>query len=186
MSSNSWDVLFSSGDYYFGTEPNDFLRENSRLIPKGSEVLCLGAGEGRNAVFLAELGHRVTAIDQSAPGMAKLERLARERGVTVDALHADLVFHDLGRARWDAIVWIWPDLPHDERLRIHPGCVEALKPGGVFLLEALAVHASRLDLIEELAGLHVTHAVELERELQEGTAHRGTAAVVQLVGKRPL
>lgn len=53
---------YNRAEYVFGTEPNDFLKENFQKIPLGGKVLCLAEGEGRNAVFLAEQGYQVTAM----------------------------------------------------------------------------------------------------------------------------
>ncbi len=60
-----WDERYQGDDYVYGTEPNDFLRAQADQLPPG-RILCLAEGEGRNAVFLAEQGFTVTAIDQSA------------------------------------------------------------------------------------------------------------------------
>ena len=83
MSSTFWDERFRGNEYAYGREPNDFLRAEAHRIPAGP-VLCLAEGEGRNAVFLAGLGHEVTAVDFSLEGLRKTERLAREHGVALE------------------------------------------------------------------------------------------------------
>ena len=70
-----WDKRYAGETYAYGTQPNDFLRDNAQSLPVG-DTLCLGEGEGRNAVFLAGLGHRVTALDSSEVGLGKALRLA--------------------------------------------------------------------------------------------------------------
>src|SRR5439155_17255686 len=77
-----WDSRYSEPGWAFGTEPNDFLREQAHHMPQG-RVLCLAEGEGRNAVWLAGQGHAVTAVDQSSAGLDKAQRLARRRGVRI-------------------------------------------------------------------------------------------------------
>ena len=57
-----WDERYSSDDYVYGTAPNDFLVSVADRLP-GGRVLCLGEGEGRNAVWLAQRGLEVTAVD---------------------------------------------------------------------------------------------------------------------------
>lgn len=57
-----WDERYRGEDFVYGTEPNGFLRAASSQLTRG-RVLCLAEGEGRNAAFLAEQGHRVTAVD---------------------------------------------------------------------------------------------------------------------------
>lgn len=71
-----WDSRYAEPGWAFGTEPNDFLREHTRLLPPKGRVLCLAEGEGRNAVHVASLGHDVTAVDISAVGMGKAAALA--------------------------------------------------------------------------------------------------------------
>ena len=84
-----WDERYASEDYAYGTEPNDFLREVAPRLPVG-KTLCLGEGEGRNAVFLAGLGHRVTALDGSRVGLEKARRLAADRGVAIVLISSDM------------------------------------------------------------------------------------------------
>ena len=56
-----WDERYTREGWAFGTEPNDFLKEEAHRIPWGGRVLCLGEGEGRNAVYLASRGYLVVA-----------------------------------------------------------------------------------------------------------------------------
>jgi hypothetical protein len=70
MSSQFWDDRYRADEHAYGREPNGFLRAEAHRIARG-RVLCLAEGEGRNAVFLAGLGHEVTAVDFSAEGSAK-------------------------------------------------------------------------------------------------------------------
>ena len=83
----------------YGTEPNDFVREVADRIPEGP-VLCLAEGEGRDAVFLAERGHAVTAVDLSEVGMANAKKLAAERNVPLATIVADLADFDPGTEKW--------------------------------------------------------------------------------------
>src|SRR3954463_9690297 len=84
-----WDERYSQPGFAYGTEPNEFLVAAAGRIPAGP-VLSLGEGEGRNAAYLAGLGHRVVAVDQSEVGLAKARRLAADRGLTIETVRADL------------------------------------------------------------------------------------------------
>lgn len=194
-----WDERYAAPEYFYGTEPNDFLRSQAAAIPKGGRVLCLGEGEGRNAAFLAGLGFGVVALDQSAQGLRKALALAASRGLSVSAVQADLAIHDIEPGSWDAIVSIWCHLPSALRARVHAQVVSGLKPGGVFILEAYRPEQLRFgtggpketDLLptlaglrQELAGLQFGHALELERDVREGSGHAGRSAVVQVVARR--
>jgi hypothetical protein len=84
-----WDQRYSAEGYVYGTEPNGFLVAKADLLPAGA-ILCLGEGEGRNAVWLATQGYEVTAVDASGVGLHKARGLAAERGVRITTVHADL------------------------------------------------------------------------------------------------
>ncbi len=196
---NHWDQRYGGADYVYGTQPNDFLREQAAALPSGGRVLCVGEGEGRNAVFLAGLGHDVVALDASAVGLAKAERLATRHGVRIETLHADLADFELGRGAWDGIISIWCHLALPLRARVYRDVAAALRPGGVFLLEAYTPEQLRLDtggpktldllpslaaLRAELVGLEFAIAVERQRDVCEGRGHGGRSAVVQMLGRR--
>lgn len=199
MSANPWDTRYAGEAFMYGTAPNDFLREQVRSLPPGGRVLCLAEGEGRNAVFLAERGFRVTGVDGSKVGLEKAQRLARERGVKLETIVADLRNFDLGAGQWDAIVSIWCHVPPALRASLHPRIVAALAPGGVFLLEHYhprqleyrtggppdaALLVTRDELERDFAGLTVLHGFEGEREVQEGTGHAGKSFVTRFLGRR--
>ena len=198
MDPHRWDERYSSTEFVFGTEPNDFLASVAGQIPPGP-VLMLGEGEGRNAVFLAGRGYEVVAIDQSEVGLAKARRLADERGVRIQTRQADLNDYRIESGAWAGIVSIFCHLPLSIRVPLHAAVVRGLRPGGVFVLEAYTPRQlgrgtggppdpemmPTLDLLtDELAGLEFVYARELEREVCEGVRHTGLAAVVQLVARR--
>jgi SAM-dependent methyltransferase len=198
MSKQMWDERYRAAEYAYGVEVNDFLRAQAGHIPPGP-VLCLAEGEGRNAVFLASRGHAVSAVDFSAEGLRKAERLAGERGVRLELIEADLATFDLGVERWSAIVSIFAHTPPEIRRRVHAAIPHALRPGGALVLEAyrpeqfaLATGGPRdaawmptlADLRTELGGLDLVLAQESDREIHEGRLHSGPSATVQLVGTR--
>lgn len=193
-----WDERFSEDTYFYGTQPNDFLKLNVASIPRG-EVLCLAEGEGRNAVFLAGQGYEVTAVDSSPVGLKKAQQLAAEHGVHINIVQADLADYDPGHERWSGIVSIFCHLPPDIRRRLHSTLPDALIPGGVLLLEAYTpdqlkfktggppvadMMMSKEILKEEMPGLSFRHLQEIERDVIEGKGHTGHAAVVQAIATR--
>lgn len=135
MSKQLWDERYAADDFVYGTDPNDVVRAEAHRIAPG-RVLCLAEGEGRNAVFLASLGYDVTAVDFSTSALRKAERLARERGVTVELIEADLATFDLGTDAWTGIVSVFAHVPRDIRARVYGAVPRALVPGGVIILEA--------------------------------------------------
>ena len=164
-----WDQRYSSPEFYYGTQPNDFLAAHIAAIPPGP-VLDLGCGEGRNAVFLAGLGHQVTAVDFSAAGLRKGERLAREKGVEVAFVEADLATYEPELDAYAGIVAIFAHMPEAVRKHVHGWIHRALRPGGVFILEAYTP-----------APLAIEVGREVERDIHEGAFHGGPSATVQVV-----
>jgi SAM-dependent methyltransferase len=197
---NLWNERYAPATYFYGTEPSDFLRQQAPAIPSAGTVLCLGEGEGRNAVYLAGQGYDVVALDQSAVGLEKAGRLAAAKAVHIETLIANLDGYRFDAARWDGVVSIWCHLPSTIRSSIHRQVVTGLKPGGVFLLEAYTPRQipngtggpKDVDLLPTLAelrrdleGLEILKGAEIDRIVQEGTGHNGLSAVVQIVARRP-
>lgn len=195
-----WDERYSTEEYAYGKAPNHFLEESYNVIPKG-KVLSLAEGEGRNAVFLAKQGYSVTAVDASQVGLGKAKKLAKENGVTIELVHADLIDFDIGENRWDGIVSIFCPLPSALRKELHNKVVAGLKASGVFLIEAYTPDqlkhgtgggnsadrmTSKESLILELEGLKFIHLIELERNVVEGIYHTGLSAVVQAIALKEI
>lgn len=188
-----WNERYQQPGYMYGTEANDFLQSVAPRL-KGP-VLCLGDGEGRNGVFLAQQGLAVTSIDLSPVGLEKAQGLAKQRGVSLTTQVADLETWDLGTAKWGAIVSIFCHLPPWVRTKVHANLATALLPGGHFVLEAYTPRQLAFDtggpknaellyepaaMRAELTGFDLERCEELEREVREGEWHRGRAAVVQV------
>lgn len=196
-----WDRRFAGEGYLFGTEPNRFLVAASELIAPGGRVLCIADGEGRNSVWLAGRGFRVEAFDSSPVGVSKARRLASERGVSVD--------HAVG----DADSWRWPEgiydavaaifiqfAPPESRRRLFVRIAHSLRPGGLLLLEGYRVEqlehgtggprvAEQLytedQLRAELAAFEIERLESYDAIVEEGHAHSGMSALVDVVARRP-
>lgn len=193
-----WDEEYSVEEYVYGREPNEFLLQMSDRLKKGS-VLCLAEGEGRNAVHLARRGFVPTAVDSSGVGLAKAEKLAKEFGVTIRTVTADLAEYVIEEGAWDSIVSISCHVHQDLRRRLHRDVVAGLKEGGTFLLEAYTPKQLELQtggppsaeylmdlavLKEELEGLDFMHGQELVRDVVEGINHTGKGSVVQVLARK--
>ena len=200
-----WDQQFSTAHYKYGTAPNAFLVSQAARVAAGSRVLVPGDGEGRNGVWLAEQGHDVTSIDSSAVGLEKTQSLARSRGVRITTAHADLVAWEPVEASVDAVVSIYLHFPPDVRAMIHAKFLRALRPGGLFILEAfhpshfgtstfgpkdptmlysLAMLRADLAAFTTTAPSHPHEellAEELTVDLDEGPGHAGRSRVTRWV-----
>jgi len=176
-----------------------FFMAMSDRLPAG-KVLCLAEGEGRNAVWLAEQGYQVTAVDASEVGLQKARQLAEMRGVHITTLHADLADFEVEPQYWDAIISIFCHLAPELRRKVHHRCEQGLRPDGLMLVEAyrsaqleyktggppLAVMMMDKNPISaELEGLEFIHLLECEREIHEGDFHHGMGAVIQVLARKP-
>ncbi len=195
-----WDERYDHPKHLFGTTPNVFLTEVAHLIPAGGRVLCVADGEGRNGVWLAERGLRVSTFDASARGVAKARALAAARGVALDATVADVATADWPDATFDAVVGVFIQfsLSH-ERPALFARVRRTLLPGGRFILVGYTpdqlAHGTGGPrnpdklyepgrLRDELADFDLEHFDVRERVLDEGVGHRGISAVVEVVARR--
>lgn len=196
---NFWHQRFDQPTYFYGIQANDFIRQAHTQLPTGGRILSLGEGEGRNAVFLAEQGFEVTALDGAQSGLDKTQRLATKKGVQVHTLLADLQHYEFQDQAWDGIISVFCHLPPALRIQVHQSIYASLKPNGVFLLEAYTPQQlhyktggpSNIDLLYkaddlalELAPLHFKRLSEQVRDIHEGEGHKGASAVVQIIAKR--
>jgi len=196
-----WNSRFAVESYIFGTHPAAFLAENARYIPPRSRVFAPADGEGRNSVFLAELGHRVVATDLAENAIAKASKLADIRGVSVDFRHLDLQAWPWPEAEFDAIVAVFIQFaPPAFRDQIFAGMRQTVRPGGIVLLHGytpkqLEYKTGGPSVLEQLyteellraafANWEILRLEAYERELDEGEGHKGLSAVIDLVARRP-
>jgi SAM-dependent methyltransferase len=132
----TWNARFAREGFFFGEEPNAFLRTQSHWLRPGGSVLCVADGEGRNSVWLAEQGFQVTAFDFAPNAVAKAKRLAQRRNVSVKHELGDIYTWPWTAARYDAVVAVFIQfLPPDLRDSVFAGMKSAVEPGGLFLLE---------------------------------------------------
>lgn len=128
-----WEARYQQPGYWCGEEPVAFLREHLAELPVGA-ALDLAMGEGRNAVFLARHGFALTGIDSSATAVAKAKARARQEGVQLTAIAADLENYPLPAAQFDVVLCFY----YLQRPLFGP-MVEALKPGGALVMETYTV-----------------------------------------------
>ena len=199
--SEFWNERYENESYMYGVNANDFLQAQAHLIYQGGRVLSLAEGEGRNAVYLAQQGYRVRGVDFSSKGREKALNLAQTQKVSIEYDLADLTRYELGVASWDAVVSIFCHLHDTDRLAVYELVKRALKPGGVFILEAYnrkqlqygtggPSDASYLASLDQLKAFFEEFGIVLEqdivREIYEGEHHYGLSAVTQFVARKPI
>lgn len=195
---NFWDHNFAVAGFKYGTAPNAFLVAQAHRLKPGSDVLVPGDGEGRNGVWLAQQGHRVTSMDGSSVGLQKAQALAAERNVTLETALGDLADWSPEPAAFDAVVLTFVHLPPAIRADAHRRLAAGLRPGGVLVLEAF--HPLQLDhrsggpkdaamlytpelLRQDFSGMDEILVWAGETTLDEGPGHQGLAHVTRWIGR---
>jgi SAM-dependent methyltransferase len=196
-----WNNRFSAEGYLFGRAPNVFLASQRGRLKPGMRALSIADGDGRNSVFLASLGLDVTAFDFSPVAVEKAKRLAAEAGVRVDHRQSDILAWEWEPSRYDAIAAIFFQfLDPAQRAKVFAGLVASLAPGGLLLLQgyrpeqianatggpkdAENMYTEPL-LHESFRELEILHLVSHDAVLDEGTAHVGMSALIDLVARKP-
>lgn len=133
-----WDERFREEEYAFGKRANPFLKRHIVTLRKG-KALDLAAGEGRNAVFLARHGFDVDAIDISEVGLRKAQRLAKEMGVKVHTLLADLDTYQIQKEQYDLITNFY-----FLNRNLVPKIKRGLKKGGMVIFETYLLEHRKL------------------------------------------
>ncbi len=198
-----WNERYSQADYAYGTQPNQFLQQQLEKLTPGS-ILFPAEGEGRNAVFAAQLGWRVSAFDISTEGKTKALQLAQSNQVTIDYQVGELQNLDYASGQFDVITLIYAHFPAAIKSAYHQTLNGFLRKGGVVIFEAFSKKhldciaqnpkvggPKELDMlfsIEEIqtdfANYEFLELQEIEIELNEGIYHNGTGSVIRFIGRK--
>jgi len=197
-----WEERYATPDYLFGKDPSIFITEKTEYLKAGQTALVVADGEGRNSVFMAEQGLVVTAMDGAANAVAKAEKLAAERGVSVDFKVADILQWDWDAVQYDLVVGIFIQfVGPDARAGIFEGMKRSLKPGGMLLLHGYTPEQIELGtggppfvenmytkeiLADSFGDFEILALNAYHREVQEGRGHSGMSALIDLVAQKPL
>lgn len=196
-----WNERFAGDEYVYGTEPAGFLKREARRLAPRSSVLSVAEGEGRNAVWLAQKGHDVTAMDGAPNAVAKARRLAAARGVEAAFHLADIAAWDWTPAAYDAVIGIFIQFaPPEAQAETVAGMKRTVRPGGLVLLHGFAERQAGYgtggppnpaqlytpDLLRaRFADFEILRLEDYDAEIDEGHGHSGRAALIDLVARRP-
>lgn len=198
-----WDDRYSGDDYFYGEQPNEYLKAQLPPFPPGS-ILFPAEGEGRNAVYAATLGWKVSAFDQSAEGQKKALRLAQKHGVAIDYNVGEFQTLRYAPGQFDAIALIYAHFAADLKSAYHKMLDTYLKPGGIVILEAYSKKHIEFNRDNDRAGgprdvnmLYSTGEIladfnnydilelnELVIEQEEGLYHSGKGWVIRFTGRK--
>lgn len=193
---NLWNQRYSTEEFVYGREANSFFAKSLEPFKPG-KILLPGEGEGRNAVYAAVRGWKVDAFDQSSVGAEKANRLAREMGVQINYKACRLEDFSFEEGIYDVVGLVYFHAPTPVRRLLHQKVFEALKPGGMVILEGF--HSSQLGrnsggppslellfnkemLLEDFSSLELDLLEEIEVNLDEGLFHSGPAKLIRYRG----
>ncbi|MCX7143002.1 MAG: class I SAM-dependent methyltransferase [Proteobacteria bacterium] len=201
-----WNTRYrdAGDDYLFGIEPSHFMARRAHLFEEGHSALSVADGEGRNSVWLAEQGLKVTAVEISPIAVAKARKLAAGRSVEVHFLVADLLAPEWPPAEmensFDWVVGIFIQFAGpDERRRQFASMKRATRPGGRILLHGYTPrqleyktggppHAENMytpDLLRAaFPGWYMEQMAEYDDDIAEGAGHRGRSALIGMVARK--
>ena len=197
---NQWDQRFEADEYVFGTEPaKALLKLEPYLVPNGT-TLVVADGEGRNSVYLASKGFKVTATDYSKVGVDKARRLARDRIVSVHYVVEDIFDRDWGSEQYDNVVAVFIQfVPPAQMTEVLTGLATSVKPNGTLLVHGYtpaqvefgtggppnAEHMYTEALLRETyQNLDIQVCEEYIDTLNEGRGHSGKSALIDFVGNK--
>ena len=189
-----WNGKFSKADYFYGTKANEFLASNISLLKNHKKLLCLGEGEGRNAIFFAKNGFEVSAIDASNLGLEKLQNRAIEEKLDIKTVCMDLNDWTV-LEKYDVIVASYLHMFKNEREELFKKIENSLSSNGYFIGEFFSTKQlsfnsggpKDLDLLytiedfENYFNLCKKNITEKIVVLDEGMGHQGEACVIRVV-----
>lgn len=200
---DKWNDRYKKEEFAYGVLPNNFLKEQLEKLKVGT-ILFPAEGEGRNAVFAAQLGWTVSAFDISAEGKKKAMRLTRTRHVTIDYQVGELQTLHFNSEQFDAIALIYAHFPADIKSFYHKTLDKYLRKGGTVIFEAfskkhidyilknenvggprdIASLFSMDEIKHDFDNYEIIELAEIEIELNEGLTHNGTGSVIRFVGRK--
>jgi len=194
-----WNERYSSIEFVYGTKPNIFFKDELDKLKTGN-ILMLGEGEGRNAVYAAVKGWEVDAVDFSTIAKDKALKLADKNSVNINYELDDLSKYNPKSNYYDSAAIIFLHLNPKIRSEVHSRVVDSLKPGGTLILEVyekeqlgkdsggpqnINMLYSKEELEADFADMNI---IDLQKRiviLNESQHHSGEAVVLRLIAVKP-
>ncbi|MDD2384175.1 MAG: class I SAM-dependent methyltransferase [Sulfurospirillaceae bacterium] len=195
-----WNTKFQGETRLYGDTPNNFIKDNFELLHHAKNVMCLGEGEGRNAIFLAEKGLEVEALDASDVGLFKLRKWAKEHYLFIKIRHT-LIEYWQPKPTYDAVVCTYLHLYKKDQKMLFEKALQALHVNGIFIAELFSESQINftsggpkniallydfndvLDIVKSLP----CEVIKLSQEvilLNEGELHQGRGSVIRIILKK--
>lgn len=198
-----WDSRYAKDEFAYGEEPNEYVKEKMAELKVG-KALFPAEGEGRNAVFAAQLGWEVFAFDFSVEGKQKAEQLASSKNVKLTYEVKSFLEESYEPNTFDAICMTGVHFPPSIKNEMLKRLDSYLKVGGHIIVEVFSKEHREINKVNPEVGgppdenmmysLEEIHDhfenyefIELNKlliELKEGYAHVGESSVIRLFGKK--
>jgi len=192
-----WNKKFQTSHLIYGEAPNNFIKKNIGLLLHVKTVMCLGEGEGRNAIYLADEGLSVEALDISDTALFKLRKRAKEYYVDIKTRHTDIIYWQ-PEPCYDAVICTYLQLPKQHQNILLEKSFAALSFDGYFIAELFSesqIHfhsggpkdnALLYNVNDMLACIKTLpyKILQFSQEmvvLDEGHCHQGKASVVRII-----
>ncbi|MGZ4132305.1 MAG: class I SAM-dependent methyltransferase, partial [Actinomycetota bacterium] len=194
-----WDERYAQADRLWSSEANPILVDETADLAAG-RALDLGSGEGGDAVWLAEHGWRVTAVDFSDVALSRARTLAEARGLRVNWVLADLLGYEPTQGAFDLVAMMYVHIAPSGRREVRGHAGRALVPGGVLLVVAhdrshlTEGHGGPQDptilytpeeIVQELPGLQIERAERVRRSV-EVDGREATAVDTLVRARKPV
>ncbi|HLV52362.1 MAG TPA: class I SAM-dependent methyltransferase [Flavobacterium sp.] len=195
-----WNKRYDETTFAYGENPNAYFADKIPSI-SASKILFPCEGEGRNAVYAAQLGCEVHAFDLSESAKKKAEILVKKYKVNIDYVVSELKTIDYPAESFDALVLIFAHFSAEKRKEYHQKLIGLLKKDGILILEGFSKKHQKYqsenpqaggpqnpemlydleDLKTDFTGFDFVEAYETDTELKEGLYHVGKASVVRIM-----
>lgn len=198
-----WNDRYKGNQYAYGEKPNIYLKEQLEKLDKGM-ILFPAEGEGRNAIYAAKLGWKVSAFDISTEGKNKALQLAKKNNVVIDYQVGKLPELDYTINQFDVIALIYAHFPANIKSNYHKLLDNLLRKDGTIIFEAFSKNHigyriknekiggpkdieslfSMVELKSDFKNYEIIELVEKEIELNEGLYHNGKGSVIRFVAQK--
>ncbi len=194
-----WDERYSIDEYLFGKEPAQALLRNEEHLVSGGTTLVIADGEGRNSVYLAKKGFKVTATDNSIVANQKAKSLAVSENVQVDYRLEDFFDINWSEKNYDNVIGIcFQFVPHHLIDNVLMDLRSATKKGGTLLIHGYTPTQLKYGtggpkdkslMYTKNTFTNLFHESEIfkleeyEAIINEGVGHSGLSAMIDFIAK---
>ena len=198
-----WDNRYSSDDYVYGISPNAFLKDTIEKYKLKGKMLLPAEGEGRNAVYAAKSGLKVTAFDISIEGKKKALKLATKENVNIEYEVGDFLDLDVINNKYESVALIFAHFPPPILSKYHKMIGDLIMPNGMIILEGFSKNHlknrkenhnigpnksemlfSKESIQNDFPDFEIIQLEEKQVELNEGTFHNGIGSVIRFIGRK--